>query len=113
MHNTTVSDAMVEAAIDAWENVYEAELQLGSLAYTDNKEVAMRAAIDAALAPSVVKPCEVKALLKDVLAYLEGGYPNVTSGGQRNADLRSRILATLSPQGQSPAKGEREGGGDA
>lgn len=50
----------------------------------------------AALVSSVAKPCGVKELLKDVLAYLEGGYPNVTSGGQRNADLRSRILAALS-----------------
>lgn len=40
-----IDDAMVEQALDAWDNVYEAEIRLGSSTYTDNRVDAMRAAI--------------------------------------------------------------------
>lgn len=109
MHNTTVSDAMVEAAIDAWENVYEAELHLGSLAYTDNKEVAMRAAIDAALSPSAAKACGVKAT-EETLLMMVGTYNRITgyafpqaSHAEQLQAMRA-ILSCLS----HPAQGWRE-----
>lgn len=42
------TDAQVKAAVDAFDNVYEAEIRIGAAHYTDNKSAAMRAAIEAA-----------------------------------------------------------------
>lgn len=41
-----VSDEDVEVACEAYEDVYEAEIHLGSPMYTDNKPQAMRAALE-------------------------------------------------------------------
>ena len=43
------TDAMVERALEAFDDHYEAEIQIGASHYTDNKPQAMRAAILAAL----------------------------------------------------------------
>jgi hypothetical protein len=49
-----ISDEVVAVAIAAYDDIYEAELRIGSPTYTDNKESAIRAALLAA-APALVR----------------------------------------------------------